>query len=275
MIWQEPKIPVNLLPSRGDTWQRFWAQLTSPISVGDVVVLQHPDRAGTVCKRVLGLPGDVVVKPTTRRGADKLEWKHDIMPMLNQHASSSSSSSTTSIPTKRKPSLPPLQANIASLKRGRSVSTLRGPDGHLCVEGDNPWNSNDSRNYGPIPAALIVGRVICRIWPIKGNAMIGRGDRPTHNKQQQQGGASRRQPSLAYSGSIVFPAGYRDQIIVRDYHQWQQVMVLLLQTRNNNTANGKTELPSRRQPTKQITTANNNNTDLVATAAEPKEPNDE
>ena len=56
---------------------------------------------------------------------------------------------------------------------------VKVPDGHIWVEGDNPWNSNDSRNYGAIPASLIVGRVVCRIWPIKGKAMIlrfGKGD---------------------------------------------------------------------------------------------------
>jgi hypothetical protein len=30
---------------------------------------------------------------------------------------------------------------------------------------------------------------------------------------------------LAFSGSVVFPAGYIDQIIVRDYRQWIEQQV--------------------------------------------------
>jgi signal peptidase I len=39
------------------------------------------------------------------------------------------------------------------------------PEGHVWLEGDNPSNSTDSRYYGPVPAALINGRVVCKIWP--------------------------------------------------------------------------------------------------------------
>lgn len=39
------------------------------------------------------------------------------------------------------------------------------PRGHVWLEGDNPENSMDSRNYGPVPAALVQGRVVGRVWP--------------------------------------------------------------------------------------------------------------
>ncbi|XP_072128921.1 mitochondrial inner membrane protease subunit 1 isoform X2 [Mobula birostris] len=39
------------------------------------------------------------------------------------------------------------------------------PRGHVWLEGDNLQNSTDSRNYGPIPYALIKGRVCLKIWP--------------------------------------------------------------------------------------------------------------
>jgi signal peptidase I len=167
--------------------------------VGDVVVLQHPDRAGTVCKRVLGLPGDIVTKPSSRRGAEQFLKETE--------------------QTQSKPSfLPPQQSNITVLKRRRSAAVLEVPEGHIWVEGDNPWNSTDSRNYGPLPASLIVGRVFCRIWPLRGNARIERGDRPIQLDEQEK--SSR--PSLAFSGSVVFPAGYIDQTIIRDYRQWTE-----------------------------------------------------
>ncbi|ETV94850.1 signal peptidase I [Aphanomyces invadans] len=47
------------------------------------------------------------------------------------------------------------------------------PKGHVWLEGDNKHDSHDSRYYGPVPYAMIQGRVLCRVWPL---AQIGRLD---------------------------------------------------------------------------------------------------
>jgi len=39
------------------------------------------------------------------------------------------------------------------------------PPHHVWLQGDNTHNSNDSRAYGPVPEALIHGRVFFRVWP--------------------------------------------------------------------------------------------------------------
>ena len=39
------------------------------------------------------------------------------------------------------------------------------PEGHCWVAGDNIPDSRDSRDYGPIPLALIKGKVVARVWP--------------------------------------------------------------------------------------------------------------
>ncbi|MBN3326074.1 IMP1L protease, partial [Atractosteus spatula] len=39
------------------------------------------------------------------------------------------------------------------------------PKGHVWLEGDNHRNSTDSRSYGPVPYALIRGRVCLKLWP--------------------------------------------------------------------------------------------------------------
>ena len=60
-IWHERRISVSDLGP--PTWRQTWELLTSPLSIGDVVVVDHPNRPGTVCKRVVGLPGDTVLRP--------------------------------------------------------------------------------------------------------------------------------------------------------------------------------------------------------------------
>eukprot|EP00039_Didymoeca_costata_P008582 m.113715 g.113715 ORF g.113715 m.113715 type:complete len:176 (+) comp14145_c1_seq1:122-649(+) len=40
------------------------------------------------------------------------------------------------------------------------------PRGHVWLLGDNPANSNDSRNYGPVPLGLVRSKVVARIWPL-------------------------------------------------------------------------------------------------------------
>jgi signal peptidase I len=158
--WHEPRVPVNELPPAG-AWGRLLNQVSTGISVGDVVVVQHPDREGTVCKRVLGLPGDFVIKPPASMRSNR----------------------------NRGPNYQP--------------GLLVIPDGHIWIEGDNSMNSADSRNYGPVPAALIVGRGLCRIWPLRGSAILQRGAPP-------------RPPNGAhFSGSTILPAGYEGEEIVK------------------------------------------------------------
>ena len=191
--WYEPYIPVNELPRDG-AWERFWQRVTTGISVGDVVVVQHPDRIGTVCKRVRGLPGDIVTKDTTTSNSLLLSKRQKYQQEQQRR-----------------------QHHHPRLQRRRSA-LLVVPDGHVWLEGDNPSNSTDSRTYGPIPANLIVGRVLLRLWPIRGNALMERGDRPsttttTTTKSEDDDDTPQSHPT--YSGTLILPAGYNDQLIVR------------------------------------------------------------
>jgi signal peptidase I len=158
-VWHEPRISVTDLEDKVPfRWWDAWQHMTSPLSVGDVVVVHHPLRRATVCKRILGLPGDQVLIATKTRGR-----RHGVLNVV--------------------------------------------PDGHLWLEGDNAANSMDSRSYGPVPAALVVGRVVARIWPLRGKAWMRRGGPP-------------RQSSAA-NGSIVLPAGYDGQHITKHISKTQ------------------------------------------------------
>lgn len=55
------------------------------------------------------------------------------------------------------------------VKRVASVGAGR----HLEVVGDNPPASTDSRTFGPVPPALVTGRVVWRYWPPERRGPIG------------------------------------------------------------------------------------------------------
>ncbi|XLR25261.1 hypothetical protein S83_053161 [Arachis hypogaea] len=46
--------------------------------------------------------------------------------------------------------------------------TIVVPKGHVWIQGDNAYKSNDSRNFGAVPYGLIQHRLFWRVWPIKG-----------------------------------------------------------------------------------------------------------
>ncbi len=48
----------------------------------------------------------------------------------------------------------------------KRVASLE-PNGDVIVSGDNPNVSRDSREFGPVPRQLIVGRVMFRYLPAK------------------------------------------------------------------------------------------------------------
>ncbi|KAL3767587.1 hypothetical protein ACHAW5_008361 [Stephanodiscus triporus] len=122
-------------------WEQHFA---SGLQHGDVIILHHPSKEATICKRIIGMPGDTIVRT-------------DLVDEESSH---------------------------------RVV-----PPGHLWIEGDNTNNSLDSRSYGTVPASLVIGKVVCRLWPLRDyislgmdangmehwkrvSARIGRGDRP-------------------------------------------------------------------------------------------------
>ena len=103
------------------------------IARGDIVVAESAyKRDFVVCKRVLALPGDVVARAAPpRQGFFEA---------------------------------PPARA-AGGAAGGAGEELVTVPPGHVWLEGDNPLDSVDSRYYGPVPAALIRGRAIARVWP--------------------------------------------------------------------------------------------------------------
>ena len=61
---------------------------------------------------------------------------------------------------------------VAELPGGRGLGVKRirmvRADGAVWLEGDNPFGSTDSRQFGPLPAESVRGRVLLRLWPRPG-----------------------------------------------------------------------------------------------------------
>ncbi|KAL7546322.1 hypothetical protein ACHAWF_009656, partial [Thalassiosira exigua] len=148
----------------GELLRGIWEQhFASGLQRGDVIILNHPFKEATICKRILGMPGDTIVLAS---GGDE------------------------------------------------TSSQCVVPPGHLWIEGDNALNSLDSRSYGAVPASLVIGTVVCRLWPLREyfslgmesngtehwrrvDARIGRGSRPVSNDQRGRFNGSVVQSSQA------------------------------------------------------------------------------
>ncbi|KAK9234910.1 peptidase S24/S26A/S26B/S26C [Lipomyces kononenkoae] len=105
------------------------------IKVGDVVVISKPTEEHTrICKRVAGIPGDIVYC--------------DTMP--------------------KAPMRPGMSDDLVGLSPGtdnvRTGKYIKIPEGHIWVLGDNSMASLDSREYGPVPKALVVGKVLWALY---------------------------------------------------------------------------------------------------------------
>ena len=114
---------------------------------GDIVVLQPPegwgDEAGTpFIKRVIGLPGE------------RVELKGDGHVYVNGASLDENTYTFADVDGANQPTTP---------LSDQSSWTL-GPD-ELFVLGDHREVSDDSRAFGPVKEASIVGRAFLRYWP--------------------------------------------------------------------------------------------------------------
>jgi signal peptidase I len=105
-----------------------------PIQKGDIVIAKSVQNAKqSVCKRVVGLEGDVV----TYRDVTRVRYDVDGYGRYDPNGKG-------------------------------SVRQVTVPKGHIFIQGDNESNSTDSRQYGPVPYATLQGRVVAKVWPKMG-----------------------------------------------------------------------------------------------------------
>lgn len=98
----------------------------APIQRGSLVTSVSPANPSyQVLKRVIGLEGDTIcIDPSGGRRRDE-------------------------------------ESRLKTWQMGEGMLVV--PKGHLWLAGDNTSNSTDSRDYGPVPVALVKGKVVARV----------------------------------------------------------------------------------------------------------------
>ncbi|AOV07042.1 signal peptidase I [Sporosarcina ureilytica] len=106
----------------------------------DMIVFHSPISDENFIKRVIGLPGDIVVMKDDHLYVNGIEYEEKYV-----------------------------QANKDKLYEGHRLTEnfeVRVPTGHYFVLGDNRQYSMDSRMLGPIEEQAIIGKVSFRIYPL-------------------------------------------------------------------------------------------------------------
>ena len=110
---------------------------------GDLIFAASPmDPSIMVSKRVIGVEGDLI----------------EVDPRLEQR---------TSLYGIEENEKEKGTASHGSIRYKGTGEWVRIPKGYVWLAGDNMSNSNDSRSYGPIPVAMIKGKVLARVCCIQ------------------------------------------------------------------------------------------------------------
>lgn len=127
-----------------------WVHSPRPLRRGDVIVARMPHSVdGTMTKRILGLPGDML--QVTSSGAVAAAWIR---------GAGGDNAYRLAVPMPA-----PSPAAAAPAAEGGDTRIVVVPPGHAWLQGDNLHVSIDSREYGPIPLALVLGRAVATVWP--------------------------------------------------------------------------------------------------------------
>jgi signal peptidase I len=128
---------------------------------GDVVVFRLPANPNiNYIKRVVGLPGDVIVYDNAR-----LTINGDLVPLADDEdleAEVEGFIYQEDLDGRNHAIRHSVKINPAGDSRSR-LRVYEVPDGHYFMMGDNRDNSQDSRFIGPIPETHLVGEAV-RIW---------------------------------------------------------------------------------------------------------------
>ena len=125
---------------------------------GDVMVFIPPHTSRYYIKRVIGLPGDYIRIENNQVWVNNVAYTQERLEKLNDQMLSSDYLSNESIGER----VHGIHTRVPSGRYGRNQEYVV-PDGHYFMMGDNRDNSLDSRSWGAVPEANIVGKAVA-IW---------------------------------------------------------------------------------------------------------------
>lgn len=139
VISYNPCTGISMLPtfnSDGDcVLTSKWHRRGRGVQIGDIVSYEHPVKpGGRAIKRVIGLEGDFVLRDTPGVGSGVMVQVSSCLLRI-------------------------FDPGVCWL------TTVQVPKGHCWIASDNLKYGYDSRHFGPLPLALIKGKVIQRFSP--------------------------------------------------------------------------------------------------------------
>jgi signal peptidase I len=147
-----PSMDDTLLPGDRVLVNRLMYHFRDPHR-GDIVVFYWPvNRKYVFIKRIIGVPGDVI---SLRGGKVYVDGRPIDEPYVRKV-------NGVPVPTEPAPASPgTTMAEPWSLQRPYEV-----PAGDYFVMGDNRTESDDSRDWGPVPSSDLIGEAFLIYWPV-------------------------------------------------------------------------------------------------------------
>jgi len=142
-----PSMAATLAPGDHVLVDRLAYRVRAP-QRGDVVVFHPPGEQVVFIKRVIGVPGDTI---SLRGGAVYVNGRRLDEPYVGKAAGALERTD------------PWISDDPASWSL---VRPYRIPAGKYFVMGDNRTESDDSRDWGPVPRAAILGEAVATFWPL-------------------------------------------------------------------------------------------------------------
>ena len=142
-----PSMAATLTPGDHVLVDRLAYRVKAP-QRGDVVVFHPPGQEAVYIKRIIGVPGDTI---SLRDGAVYVNGRRLDEPYVRESAGALERTDPWS------------SGDTASWSL---VTPYVVPAGNYFVMGDNRTDSDDSRDWGPVPRAAVLGEAVVTFWPL-------------------------------------------------------------------------------------------------------------
>ncbi|KAG0677327.1 hypothetical protein C6P40_002639 [Pichia californica] len=133
------------------------------IEMGDIIVARKPTQPDSwVCKRITGMPGDIIIIDPSRGHIEKMREKFNNIISNDDDCEINKNDSIKENEFNSR--FKEIKLNKNGFDRSPYDQFIVVPDGHVWVTGDNLSDSVDSRTYSVLPMGLIGGKIIIGMY---------------------------------------------------------------------------------------------------------------